>query len=324
MKNRHLKLLSLLALPYLLASCTSSYDCCDGYDVVDETYIHRYGMPVSQNHWIKEGQDGQVVYTMKNGVVVTKSVENGIAHGDTTYTAPHSDAIVRRQIFQQGNLEREVLYYPNEIPSEEIVYGPNESKLIHRWGEDETLRERINFEGERLVSGEFYDHKGQLESRIDEGNGEYFVRDDYGRISHRNIYADGSLNQRIYYHPNQTPKEIVPFKGNVIEGTKRTYLAGGEPHTEEEWVGNRQHGITVQYQNGEKYAEIPYLNGNKNGVERRYKDGQFLTEEITWINDRKHGPHKHYVGNTIKTDWYFEDQPVSKKQYELLLNPPPK
>lgn len=324
MKTRYLKYLPLLIVPCLFSACNQHHQTLDGYDVVEETYIHRYGMPVTQDHWYQEGQDGQVVSTMKNGVVVTKSYENGVLHGDCVYTAPHSNQIARRQIFQQGNLEREVVYHPNQIPAEEIVYGPNQSKLIHRWDENEMLRERTNYEGESLISGEFFDHKGALESKIDEGNGDYLVRDEYGRISHKDTYEKGALAQRVHFHPNNTPREIIPYQGNQVEGTKKTYLPGGEPNTEETWVGNRQHGMTIQYRNGEKFAEVPYLNGNRNGVERRYRDGQVVTDEITWVNNVKHGATKHYVGNTIKTDWFFEDQPVSKMQYERLINPPPK
>ena len=320
-----LKSIPLLVLPALFSGCNPSYnDCCGEYEVVDETYIHRYGMPISQEHWMNEGQDGQVVSTRKDGVTIARSFEKGIPHGDTTYTYPHSENIERREIFQNGTVEREISYYPNAVPAREIVYGPDNSRLVNEWYENEAIKAKKNYSGEQLLSGEFYNPRGEVESKVENGQGEHFTRDEYGQILHKDVYQEGNLAQRTYFHSNNAPKEIVPYKGNMIEGTKRTYLPGGEPYTQATWVGDKQHGATIVYKNGERYAEIPYLSGQKNGVEKRFKEGTILTDEITWINGFKHGPSKHYVGNTIKTDWYFQDQPVSKIQFERLVNPPPK
>jgi antitoxin component YwqK of YwqJK toxin-antitoxin module len=109
-----------------------------------------------------------------------------------------------------------------------------------------------------------------------------------------------------------------------VTGQRRTFLPGGEPHTIEEWSEDHQEGVTVVYQNGEKIAEVPYLNGIKNGVEERFKDGRFLVEEVNWKAGKKHGPCYSYVGEDTLITWYYEGQEVSKRQYDRLVNPMPR
>ncbi len=115
---------------------------------------------------------------------------------------------------------------------------------------------------------------------------------------------------------------MTPYVNGVIEGERRTYLPGGEPATIEKWTGNAQHGTMQEYEHGEMRAEVPYVNGNKNGIERRYRDdGKTLAQEITWVHGQKHGPTLSYIGNTVKTDWYFRDRPVANKlTFDMMSN----
>ena len=78
-----------------------------------------------------------------------------------------------------------------------------------------------------------------------------------------------------------------------------------------------QHGKTTLFRGGEKYAEVPYVYGKKHGIERRYRDGNAVVEELTWENDLLHGPYHTYLNGNVKTEWYFYGDRVSKATFDV-------
>ena len=82
------------------------------------------------------------------------------------------------------------------------------------------------------------------------------------------------------YHPNNTPKAVTPYENWDIQGERQTFLPGGEPNTLEQWRQGYQHGPTVVFQNGEKYSELPYVKGKRQGLEKCYRNGDTLIEEF--------------------------------------------
>ena len=65
-------------------------------------------------------------------------------------------------------------------------------------------------------------------------------------------------------------------------------------------------GTTTVFFHGEKYADIPYAAGEKHGVERRYRDGSEIVQEVSWYNGQQHGPSVTYVDEEpAKTEWYY-------------------
>jgi len=76
------------------------------------------------------------------------------------------------------------------------------------------------------------------------------------------------------------------------------------------------------YQNGERVAEVPYVLGKKEGIEKRFKAGsEVVVQEITWHDSVRHGASTSIVDATRITDWYFYGQKVSKPRYvELASN----
>jgi len=101
----------------------------------------------------------------------------------------------------------------------------------------------------------------------------------------------------------------------------KTFTPDGEPLAIETWAHGRQSGPTTVYVNGAKFAEVPYLNGQKEGIETRYRDNGEVAEEISWVHNLRQGPTKIHVGDGLRIDWYLLDQPVSKKQYDDATTP---
>lgn len=303
------------SLLLLCASCQRG-----SQDVVSETYVHRYGVQLPAQDWAARGQSGQVVSVRKDGVVETRSYDAGILHGECYYSYPHREAIQTREQYDQGNLVKEVVNYPNGAPQTQTVHsGPTQQEVTY-WYENGVPKGNEIYENGLLLKGEYFTYNHEKESAVDDYNGIRTNRDSFGQLMSRDDIQNGQLLRRTTYHPNGAPQSITPYVNGVIQGQKLTYQPAGEPDTVEEWVGGVQQGNTEVYLTGEKFADVPYRNGQKNGVEKRYRDGEVLVEEINWVQGVQHGPSISYVGGEPRTDWYFQGRKVSKSAYDALKN----
>ncbi len=63
----------------------------------------------------------------------------------------------------------------------------------------------------------------------------------------------------------------------------------------EVWKKGRQEGITTLFQDGIKVEEVPYAEGMRNGKALIYKEGLDVIKEVSWKNDKLHGPTHTYI-----------------------------
>lgn len=304
---------SLFIVLALLTGCNSRRN-----EVVTETYVHKYGVEVPQEDWASSGQNGQVVTALKNGVIVTKNYSAGELEGATHYTFPHSKTVQKTEFYSKGVLEKEVENYRTGKPYSEKVYVSPTVQDMTYWYENGTLQAKERIDNNLIVNGEYYNDKAQIEASVKNGEGSRLERDVYGAIVVHDKIKNGQMYQRTLFHPNGAPRDITSYSTDgVVAGERRTYLPDGEPNTIEQWAMGVQEGLTIVFENGEKFAEIPYATGKKTGVERRYRDGE-ISEEITWLDDLRHGPTYIHVGDVIKTEWYHADKHVNKNVYDRL------
>ncbi len=291
-----------LSILTALSSCQRS-SCRD--EVVCET-VHRYGMPLDFQDWSARGQSGQVISMRKDGTKITRSYDRGVLDGESTYSFPHRDAIERRDFYSQGTLRHRLFCYLNGLPRKETVFEEPDVESITTWYENGAPQAKERMEGGLLIQGEYYDRDLLVESRVQNGSGIKTQRDGCGELISCDTVKDGKIMQSTTFHPNGVPSATTPYLDGLIEGERRTYHSGGEPATVEAWSGNLQHGLTIEYEHGEKRGEVIYLNGKKEGVERRFRDdGQTVAQEITWVRGLRHGPCCTYMGVDKKVDWYF-------------------
>jgi len=320
--KKHTVFLVLGAL--LLASgCTQGRSNCGRQcGVMDEQYVHKYGVAVEADDWQSRGRDGKVVTTLTNGVVVTKNYSRGELEGDATYTFPHSDTIEKLETFVQGNLVKEQQFDESGHLLQETDYLSQTDKKVQAWYESGAPKSLEIYTGDLINSAEYYSEEGEIEGRIDQGHGSRIHKNHRGELVLLDEVEMGHVVKQIAYFQNGTPKHATPFLNGRVQGKRRTYYEGGEPNTVEEWNENVQHGLTEVFRHGEKYAEVPYVRGKKHGIEKRYRDGDTLVEEITWEEDQKHGPSYTYVnGRLAKTEWFFKGRPVSKGTFDLKTSP---
>ncbi|MFI0435253.1 MAG: toxin-antitoxin system YwqK family antitoxin [Parachlamydiaceae bacterium] len=293
-----------------LTSCQTR-QCSD--EVVCET-VHRYGVALEPEDWSARGRSGQVLSMRKDGVEVVRNYDNGILHGECTYTFPHRDFIQKKEIYDQGCLKEEQLHYTSGLPQQQTVYEENGCQSVTIWYESGAPHAHEKFENGRLIEAKYYSIDQDIDSEVENGQGLSTRRDGQGQLQSVDTIQNGEKVLSTTYHSNGAPAVVTPYVNNMIEGERKTYLPGGEPATIEKWSGNAQNGILQEFEHGELRAEIPFVNDRKHGIERRYRDdGKTLAQEVTWVQGQKHGPTYSYIGNTTKTDWYFRNREVANK-----------
>lgn len=306
----------------LVAATAASSGCIrrihDPHEVVDQSYIHRYGVPVGGGNWQEQGATGQVVTTLKSGVVVTSSYANGELHGDTHYTYPHSELTERTETYEGNSLTKEVKFCRNGTPSQETAHLSPTTQKVVSWYDNGAPQCSEHLENGLIVKGEYHDINHRPDSRIDNANGSRTRRDNFGNMLGVDTVVDGAVTVTKTFHPNGAVKEEIPYVNGQIEGQLKTYLPDGVPLTIETWTNGEKTGITKQFENGELVAEVPYVRGVKEGVEKRYRNGKIVVAEITWSGDQRHGASSSYIGEVTKVDYFFQGNPVSRSSYERM------
>lgn len=315
LSNRiRLGLFSLLSI--VVSACTARAPLQD--HVVTERYIHKYDVELTPEEWMERGKDGQVIKVLGDGSRVCENYSKGVLQGETSCSFPHSDIIHSIKFYSRGTLVKELLNHPTGKPEREVKYQDDGSKKITVWYDNASPKQVEIFQQDRLISGNYYSPSSQMESQVNQGSGTRVVRDIYGQLISKDVIQDGFLKEITTYHPNGSPSMITPFHSNLPHGEKRIYLPSGEPEAKEEWQYGTLHGCVTTYLNGERAAEIPYVNGVKFGIERRFKDGETVVEEITWNHDIRHGPSMLFIEGEVKTQWYYKGAPVSHGYFEQM------
>jgi antitoxin component YwqK of YwqJK toxin-antitoxin module len=311
----YLFLILCSALTFIATSCRP----CRQNDIVQETYIHKYGVPIDKEDWTRNGKEGQVVLLHNDGVTVSKTYEKGILHGKTTYTFPNSSTLARIETYVNGDLVSKIENYLSGIAKEEERFVGQQLSEHLCWYEDGTPSAIEKYENGYLVAGEYRSPFNDLESKVASGEGIRITRGNDGEILFKDTIEEGQMVERISYFPSGDPSSVTPFQHGLAHGTRLTYSQGGLPATVEEWAHGMQEGATTVYLNGEKIAIVPYAKGKREGIEQRFRDGQLLVEEVTWKNDKQHGPRKIILeGGESKTEWYHEGEVVSRSTFERM------
>lgn len=311
------KFFLLTSLSLCLAGCSPRKVAVEQPVVVDTQYVHRYGANIPQEKWVEDGQNGQVVTTNQNGVIVSKTFYYGVLDGESSWSFPFSSVIHKRKIYSRGQLLNDTAYFTSGSIKQELTLEPAEhTSTLKQWYENGQLRSEEKMSGELLVHGSYYDPRGQQLSAISDGQGQKTFRDTFGTLIFTEKFHSGAVEYRTSYYPDGNPKEVDPYVNGVVEGQRKTYYPGGEPKTLEAWKAGKQEGTTIVFRDGEKYQEIPYVKGYKNGIGHQYKDGGIVVQDQTWKNDQMHGKCTTYIDNRKITEWYFKGNKVTKGYYD--------
>jgi antitoxin component YwqK of YwqJK toxin-antitoxin module len=308
-------------VPLFLFSC-ALFTSCQNNDSVDQivsqTFVHKYGFETSEKEWEAREKDGQVVSMLKNGVKVCNSFENGVLHGPTTYTFPHSSVIEKSLVYDQGSLLKEQLNDPSGMPIKEEVYEFDNRIIITLWDGKGVPLSIEEYDDEVLMEAKYYTPEHELEASVVSGFGERIKRDRTGLLISRDQIENGLMTCRTTFHPNGGIHTVSHYENYKLHGSQKKYTASGRPLMELNWNQGVLDGAKIVYRNGSKIAEIPYHLGQKHGTEFHYDDLGNLTAEIEWRNDKKHGATKLYTEETSDTEWFFNGQSVNAEKFKIL------
>ncbi len=305
--------LTALALA-LLTACGSDREA----EVIAQRYIHKYGYDVSSEDWNSHDYPGQVVTTLKNGVTISETFEESRLHGPRTVTYPHSQTLNTLEIYTKGDLKRRVTYSVRGVPSmEEKFNSPSETKIT-TWYHSGSPRSQEEFLGSVLISAEYYNQQNEVESRIDDSSGQRTVRNFYGELLAKEVIRNAEVVYKEEFHSNGTPRLIASYENGQLEGKLQEFAYTGEPLLVEYWHEGVRDGLVTRFQNGCKYEEVPYKQGIKHGIAKRFVDGEVVIEETHWAYNKRHGSSVIFVDGVAKTSWFFQGSKVSKSRFDDL------
>ncbi|MEN9343901.1 MAG: hypothetical protein RLZZ453_688 [Chlamydiota bacterium] len=295
--------------------------CNDGSDkegVVSSRYVHKYGYAIAEEDWASKNYPGQQISTLRNGVTVTTTYENGIQHGPVTYTYPHSQMVEKYCLYNLGEKVKEVTYDPSGLPVQEWVQlSPTRYSMTYWFGQGSPMRVE-EFVGDELLDGQYYNIQNELEARVERGNGTRMIRHRDGGLLAREAIDSGYAIKKETFYPNGSPESVAHYLRGALNGEKRVFAQTGEPLAIEEWVANQLHGKCSYFENGNRYLETYYLYGKKEGIERQFVDGEAVAQETPWEGGLKHGEAVYYADGKMHSEWYYQGELVSHHKFNEL------
>jgi len=286
--------------------------------VVSQTYVHKYGYAVSEQEWNEKNYPGQVITSLKNGVTITATYEDGTLHGPYTVTYPHSQMVEKYILYNQNIPVKEIFYDRTGMPLRETTQLSQNRYSQTSWYTDGVPCSIEEYAGEKLLEGQYFTIAHQMEAKVEQGEGTRTMRDTNGILTCKDQISDGMIVKRETFYLNGSPESIAFYMDNKLHGTKKTFTNTGEPISVEDWAHGHLHGLSTYYKNGTREIEVYYLYGKKHGLETHFLDGKSIMRQITWEQGRKHGPETFYLPNEQKVVWNYDGKEVSQVRFEEL------
>jgi antitoxin component YwqK of YwqJK toxin-antitoxin module len=192
--------------------------------------------------------------------------------------------------------------------------------IVTLWDEKGVPLSIEEYDGEALVDGKYFTSNHELEGKVENGFGDRIKRDRLALLISRDRIENGILAERTTYHPNGQVHTTSHYHDYQLHGPQQKFTSSGRPLMSLTWNHGVLDGLKTVYRNGLKVAEIPYVHGEKHGMEFHYDDLGNLIAEIQWRNDKKHGCCKSYTEESSESEWFFNGQSVSASKFDLLEN----
>jgi antitoxin component YwqK of YwqJK toxin-antitoxin module len=287
-------------------------------EIVSQTYVHKYGYAVSQKEWDAKNYPGQIITSLRNGVTITATYEDGQLHGPYTMTYPHSKVVEKYILYNAGMPVKEVSYDIAGMPLSENTQLTQNRRSLTSWYIDGVPKSVEEYVQDELIEGQYFTQDHTLESQVDKGNGLRVVRDIKGILTSKDLIENGMMVRRDSFYANGSPESVAYYFHNQLHGTRKIFTESGEPIAVEDFANGHLHGLSTYYKNGCKELEVYYLYGKKHGIENQFLDGASIMHQITWEHGRKHGKETFFLSDGTKEVWNYEGREVSQVRFEEL------
>ncbi|MES2199090.1 MAG: hypothetical protein V4489_02860 [Chlamydiota bacterium] len=306
-----------LTVALALLSCACQKDRKDD-EVISQSYVHKYGYAVSEKEWQAKNYPGQVISSLRNGVTVTATYEEGLLHGPYTTTYPHSLIVEKYVLYNQNTPVKEISYDISGMPIQESLQLTQNRHSLTAWYSDGVPKSVEEYVQDELIEGLYFTIDHAVEAKVEKGEGFRIIRDNVGILTSKDIIDHGMLSQRDSFYPNGSPESVSFYYQNELHGTRKTFTSTGEPIAVEDWAHGHLHGLATYYKNGTKELEVFYLYGKKHGLETQFLDGESVMHQIAWEHGQKHGPETFFLAEAQKVSWNYEGKEVSQNRFEEL------
>ncbi len=287
-------------------------------EVVEQKYTHKYGMEVPKEEWQSRGSDGTVLSVLDNGVTMSQNYVNGLLHGETKITYPESKVVEQLLVYDQGTLIKKVFYDEDGLPTQEELYDFENKKTVTTWNHSGVPLSVEEYHDDLLFHGEYFNEKHECEATVAQGTGQRVHRSSDNVLLSKDTFQDGKLMHRTTYFPGGVVQSENPYQDYVLHGKQVVLSEEGKPVMEATWVKGQLDGTKILYSQGVKTAEIPYILGKKQGMERHYDENQNLVAEINWDNDLRHGSSRQFNKDDIKIEWFYRGKSVSLEKFQMM------
>ncbi len=289
--------------------------------IVQRSYYSYYGPEIAQSDFEAQGKTGDVVEKTSSGVEVRRAFANGVLHGTSSWSYPNTHVVYQFEEYENDRLVCMGMNAENGVLQYEEQYGPQETKVVRAWFLDGSPRMSEEYRGGKLVRAQYYTNDGDLESFVDRGNGSKITRAGNGKLLNRDQIVGGLSVVREEFYPNSMLYQVYALRDGVKNGFCKVYLESGQPNRLEMWSFGLLDGTQTLYENGLEIAQVPYCQGVKEGIERRFEPGtDQVVQEISWHQDMRHGATKTRVNGMEVVEWYWRDNKVSPEQYQARLS----
>ncbi len=300
---------------FLVVSCSKN---CEKCDAVAQRFIHKYGLEVSQDEWQERDKNGQIISTLNDSSVETKSYKNGVLHGMASLTFPKSNALKEKSEYIDGEIVKKTLFSFSGLPLREELYEEDSRTTITVWSSKGAPIFIEEYHGESLISGKYFSLKNQLESSIVNGKGERLKKNETGTLLSKDTFDKGSIVSRITYYPTGEVETISNFQDYDLHGPQKTFSPEGALVREANWENGELEGAEVCYRSGKIFIETPFYKGRKEGIEKEYNRNNQIVKEVHWKKDQKHGSERVYYKDFTDIQWFYNGVAVDLSRYNKL------
>lgn len=120
---------------------------------------------------------------------------------------------------------------------------------------------------------------------------------------------------QLEYHDGGTLALAVPLLDGMIHGDTAQWTPDGALLVSCRFTRGTGTDLFCCAHSGRLLEAHPARSGQPHGWERWWEDEGVLSEEIHWVEGRRHGPHRSWRDGALSVRWFVAGRPVSVSEY---------